>query len=122
MVGIVFAAGDVSYCNDDEAWHKRANDTARVVKSQIDVLLGQRPDLSVHVLALGDLAYPDGTAEQLGCFKGCWSDLYNYLVPWWAIMSIAKPTTTLRHILSTSPTSPLSRRTGKDGILCYRHT
>jgi hypothetical protein len=81
VIGILFAAGDISFCDDDEAWHTRANKTAAIIKREIAAAAAAQPAIPVRVLALGDLAYEDGTMAELVCFKGRWGDFYDVLLP-----------------------------------------
>jgi hypothetical protein len=80
-IGILLAAGDISYCGDDQPWKLYPNKVADLIRGVIKEAGEQTPKVPVKVLALGDLAYPDGTAEQLDCFKGRWGDFYDVLLP-----------------------------------------
>ena len=76
-IGILVAAGDISTCGSDEGWKKYADRTAGIAKSIIEDAKG----VPVKVLALGDLAYETGLAEEFECFAKHWSGLDKYILP-----------------------------------------
>jgi hypothetical protein len=59
-IGILLAAGDISTCGN-EKWHSYANRTAEIMRKVMTDAKDAQPPVPVHVLALGDLAYPKGT-------------------------------------------------------------
>jgi 3',5'-cyclic AMP phosphodiesterase CpdA len=82
-IGILLAAGDISTCGkcDQEPWHCYANKTAEIIRKVIEDSKNEQPPMPVHILALGDLAYGEGTAEQFRCFQERWRDLDDVLLP-----------------------------------------
>src|SRR6185295_18647525 len=73
-VGILLAAGDVSYCKDDEDWKLYPNKGADIIRQVVKDAKAETPPIPVRLLALGDLGYPDGTPDQLDCFRGRWGE------------------------------------------------
>jgi Calcineurin-like phosphoesterase len=85
-IGILLAAGDISTCpkrqlEPDKDWHRYANRTAEIIRAEIKKAKDKNPPISVHVLALGDLAYSKGTADQFKCFAKRWSGFDDVLLP-----------------------------------------
>src|SRR5262245_26643892 len=63
-IGILLAAGDIAYCKNGEE---------KMAKATGELALGLAKDaearnIPVRVLALGDLAYRDGTKDDFKCF------------------------------------------------------
>jgi acid phosphatase type 7 len=77
-IGILLAAGDIANCNNGEE---------RMAKVTGELALGlakeaEARNIPVRVLALGDLAYPDGTKDDFKCFDSAWGErLAKYLLP-----------------------------------------
>jgi len=75
-VGILLAAGDIAHCrtarSKDEA-------TARLIGDEITK--AETADIPIRVLALGDLAYSRGTAEEFECFHDSWGQYKDYILP-----------------------------------------
>jgi 3',5'-cyclic AMP phosphodiesterase CpdA len=83
-IGILLAAGDISSCAKDDkehAWHRYANQTAGLIRDAIKKAKEANPPIPVRVLALGDLAYGDGTAKQFECFGARWSGFEKEMLP-----------------------------------------
>jgi len=80
-VGILLAAGDVSYCKDDEDWKLYPNKAADIIRQVVKDAKAETPPIPVRLLALGDLGYPDGTPDQLDCFRGRWGEFYDLMLP-----------------------------------------
>jgi 3',5'-cyclic AMP phosphodiesterase CpdA len=82
-IGILLAAGDVSWCddNDPKQWKTYANRTGDIIRQVIKDAKAETPPIPVRVLALGDLGYPDGTREQMDCFRRRWSGFDAELLP-----------------------------------------
>lgn len=76
-IGILVAAGDISTCGNNEKWLKYSDRTADLAKAIIAGANG----VPVTVLALGDLAYGSGTADDFTCFAQHWSGLDAYILP-----------------------------------------
>src|SRR5262245_39714229 len=77
-IGILLAAGDIANCNNgEEKMAKKTGELAlRLAKE------AEAKNIPVRVLALGDLAYPDGTKDDFKCFDGAWGErLEKYLLP-----------------------------------------
>jgi acid phosphatase type 7 len=79
-IGILLAAGDISSCGAKE-WHSYANRTAELIRRVIKEAGDATPAIPVRVLALGDLAYGEGTPEQFECFKTRWTGFDDVLLP-----------------------------------------
>ena len=71
-IGILLAAGDVAKCGGGPD-HVHDEATAAVLLQQVKDADAQ--NIPVHVLALGDLAYDNGTAENFKCFDDSWGAL-----------------------------------------------
>ena len=75
-VGILLAAGDIAHCraarSEDEA-------TARLIGEEI--AKAEAADVPIRVLALGDLAYTRGTAEEFECFHDSWGRYKDHILP-----------------------------------------
>lgn len=80
VIGILLAAGDVSYCPDQGDGGAGAHATGKVIQAEINRANAQQPRLPMQVLALGDLGYPDGTAKQIDCFNKNW-DFNDIFLP-----------------------------------------
>jgi hypothetical protein len=85
-IGILLAAGDISTCDDpkqkkQKEWLSYADKTAQIIRDVITDAKKENPQIPVRVLALGDLAYEDGTADQLQCFQKRWSGFDDVLLP-----------------------------------------
>jgi len=85
-IGIVLAAGDISTCDKpgqkkQEAWRSYANKTAGIIRDVIKDAAKQNPAIPVRVLALGDLAYGDGTEADFACYGTRWSGFADELLP-----------------------------------------
>ena len=57
----MLAAGDISKCGSKE----NGEATANLLLSEIEA--ARKAGVKVHVLALGDLAYDNGRAEEFAC-------------------------------------------------------
>jgi hypothetical protein len=80
-IGILLAAGDVSWCGDDKAFKRYPNKNADIIRQVIKDAAAENPPLPVRVLALGDLAYEDGTEAEFDCFHGRWGGFYDVMLP-----------------------------------------
>jgi acid phosphatase type 7 len=82
-IGILLAAGDIATCGkcDQEPRRCYANKTAEIIRKVIEDSKDAQPPIPVRVLALGDLAYGEGTEEQCNCFQKRWHDLDDVLLP-----------------------------------------
>jgi 3',5'-cyclic AMP phosphodiesterase CpdA len=78
-IGILLAAGDISTCLEkgkkDEAWYRFADRTGALIADEINKAKQASPPIPIRVLALGDLAYGDGSDEQFECFRARWKDV-----------------------------------------------
>jgi hypothetical protein len=72
-IGMLLAAGDISTCDDKEPlpWKKYANKTAGVIREAI--IAAEKAKLPYRIIALGDLAYEDGSGAQFKCFGDRWT-------------------------------------------------
>ena len=77
-IGILLAAGDISsgeFPNcDAKDWYRYADKTGDIIKKTVDAAQSAQPPVPVKVLALGDIAYGEGTDEQFKCFADRWND------------------------------------------------
>jgi acid phosphatase type 7 len=85
-IGILLAAGDISTCDKpnkkkQDAWLSYADKTAQIIRDVIKDAKKENPEIQVRVLALGDLAYRDGTAKEFRCFAKRWSGFEDVLLP-----------------------------------------
>src|SRR4051812_31300918 len=71
-IGILLAAGDIAKCGN-EPQHLNDEATAAILIEQVKDADAKK--IPVHVLALGDLAYDLGTAENFKCFDASWGEL-----------------------------------------------
>jgi hypothetical protein len=85
-IGILLAAGDISTCDDptkqkQEDWLFDANRTAQIIRGEIKDAQAKNPAVPVRVLALGDLAYDDGTEDEFKCFGARWNGFDDVMLP-----------------------------------------
>src|SRR5262245_2585762 len=74
-IGILLAVGDISWCPGKGTTH--AVEIAEIIRgvmeaAKTDGANGSSKPVPVRVLALGDLAYPDGTTSEMKCFADNW--------------------------------------------------
>ena len=79
VIGILLAAGDISSCPKDpverkKAWVRFADRTGDIIRAQVEK--AETNNVPVHVLALGDLAYEEGSD-----FAERWGRLDDVLLP-----------------------------------------
>jgi acid phosphatase type 7 len=75
-IGILLAAGDIAKCNPKSG---RDEATALVLRSAIEE--ANQRQISVRILALGDLAYDNGTDQQFRCFDRSWGSFKSAMLP-----------------------------------------
>jgi hypothetical protein len=73
-IGILLAAGDVGKCGT-ESDHLNDDATGKLIKEQVQAAKDRK--IPVAVLALGDLAYDDGTKKQFECFYASWTQHFG---------------------------------------------
>jgi 3',5'-cyclic AMP phosphodiesterase CpdA len=84
-IGILLAAGDIAQCKQgrpkgrpDDGY--RQQDTADLLGKEISA--ANAAGIPIRVLALGDLAYDEGTADQFeNCFHKSWGQHIKYILP-----------------------------------------
>jgi hypothetical protein len=76
-IGVLLAVGDIANCSDNPI--RNGQETAKLVQAEIK--RAKDDNLPVKILALGDLAYGEGTPAQFGCFKKTWGDLKADILP-----------------------------------------
>jgi acid phosphatase type 7 len=89
QVGTVFAVGDIAECVDAKFASLPANLKAAEIKSGkavAELIRKHSGELAtkgviVRVLALGDLAYDNGTVQSMKCFEQAWGDLRDITLP-----------------------------------------
>jgi hypothetical protein len=64
-IGILLAAGDIAKCNP-------ASGKDEATAELLDTAIAEAGVVPVRILALGDLAYDDGTEQQFKCFDASW--------------------------------------------------
>ena len=88
--GIVMAAGDIADCSTHSAWNAVvAEFDGRLAWAGIDTYVPQSALQTASlietqpgiVLALGDLAYPDGEPEDFRCFDRAWGAMFDRIYP-----------------------------------------
>lgn len=79
-IGILLAAGDISTCGNYK-WHRYADRTAELIRKVVEKAQSDQPSVPVRVLALGDLAYDQGTVPELACFAKRWNGFDDILRP-----------------------------------------
>jgi len=78
-IGVLLAAGDIAYCVD-KGDRKRAEATGKLALELAKQ--AEAENIPVRVLALGDLAYEDGSEDAFECFTKTWGEgLSKYLLP-----------------------------------------
>jgi hypothetical protein len=75
-IGILLAAGDIAKCNPQS---RRDWATALVIKRA--VAEAEERKIPVRVLALGDLAYDNGTDHEFKCFDQSWGAFKSIILP-----------------------------------------
>lgn len=75
-VAVLLAAGDIAYCKAASA-----NDEATAEIIRREVAAAEKMRVPIRILALGDLAYPDGTPEQFKCFDRSWGEFKPLILP-----------------------------------------
>jgi hypothetical protein len=84
-IGILLAVGDISWCPGKGTTH--AAEIAEIIRgvmkeaAEADGANGSNEPVPVRVLALGDLAYRDGTTSEMKCFANNWKGLEDVLLP-----------------------------------------
>jgi 3',5'-cyclic AMP phosphodiesterase CpdA len=66
-IGILLAAGDIAGCD-----RSKDKETAEILSREIKA--AEARNIPVRVLALGDLAYPDGDSVSFTCFEKNWGE------------------------------------------------
>ena len=90
VIGILFAAGDISWSNknapkecfydkDNEAKTKLRTGEATAELVQQEIARAKGAGVDVQVLALGDLSYPKG--ESMNCFNKYWGRFKEKILP-----------------------------------------
>lgn len=67
QVGTLLVAGDIAKCDPDSA-----KDEATAAILDTEVAKAKAANVPVRILALGDLAYDDGTEAQFQCYDSSW--------------------------------------------------
>jgi hypothetical protein len=81
-IGILVAAGDIAYCDPEDA-----ADEATAVLVQDVIRQADADQVPVRVLALGDLAYPsdkkkkNGEEKEFKCFDASWGQFKDKILP-----------------------------------------
>ncbi|WP_442578038.1 metallophosphoesterase family protein [Mesorhizobium sp. ASY16-5R] len=75
-IGILLAAGDIAYCNPDKAADEA---TAAIIRREVDQ--ADHSSTPLRVLALGDLAYPNGDKNTFKCFDDSWGTATTRKLP-----------------------------------------
>lgn len=76
-IGVLLAVGDIATCSNDETLSGKA--TAQLILGKIKK--AEDDKLPVRVLALGDIAYPDGEKKSFDCFDQTWGEFKNKILP-----------------------------------------